>query len=407
MIRRFFPEGKKHSLRRKTMKKSKILLICVLALVLISPAVFCGGSRQSGSNEATASKGINIMPLVDDGTGVIMQIGDAKGPNGEKPASVEDVLKLIPPEKVEQIRKANYTAAVSLHTTNADWSILQEKGIRAVLDQYNIKLLTVTDAQMKVDKQISDLESIIAMKPSLLISFVIDADAIGPSLRKATAAGIKLSLIDSVPSGFKSPQDYAGMGTADNYANGKASAQKLADYLGGKGEVVLLKAVTSMFHTDQREQGARDVFAKYPDIKIVAEMGVDSADSAATAIESMLTAHPNIKGVWSYWDGPAMGAAGVIETMGRKDIKITTVDLSEDSAYSIATGGALLATGSQHPYEQGVAEAMIGVAALAGVPTPSYVLVPGEIVTRESMVKSWDRVFQTPLPTMIADALKK
>jgi ribose transport system substrate-binding protein len=385
------------------MKKAVLVIV---ALILVFAYTACNKTGPSDSSaDAPTSVGINIMPLVDDGSGVILPIGDAKGPNGETPASVEDLLNLIPPDKTEEIRNGNYTAAVSLHTTAADWSILQERGIRAVLDQYNIKLLTVSDAQMKVEKQVSDLESIIAMKPNLIIAFVLDADVIGPVLKNASAQGIKISLIDAVPSGFTAPADYTGMGTADNYANGKASAQALVDYLGGKGEVAILKFVSSLFHTDARTQAARDVFEKYPDIKVVAEQGVDSAPSAAAATESILTAHPNIKGIWSVWDTPAMGAVGVIENMG-KDIKVTTVDLSEDSAYSIASGGALLATGSQHPYEQGVAEAMIGVAALAGVETPSYVLVPGEIVTKDSMVQSWNRVFQTPIPDSIASFLK-
>jgi ribose transport system substrate-binding protein len=379
----------------------KKIIGVLMALFVFVVFAFAGGK----GDEVAASKGINIKPLIDDGSGVILPIGNAKGPNGENPASVQDLLNLIPPDKTNAIKNGNYTAAVSLHTTSSDWAILTEKGIRDALGEYNIKLLAVTDAQMKVEKQVSDLESIIAMKPNIIISFILDADAIAPVLRNASSQGIIVSLIDSVPTGFKSPADYAGMGTSDNYGNGKAAAQKLVDYLGAKGEVAILKYVSSLFHTDARVVGARDVFAQYPNIKIVAEQGCDGADTAATATESILTAHPNIKGIWAVWDAPGMGAVGVIENMG-KDVKVVTVDLSEDSGYSIASDGALLATGAQHPYDQGVAQAMIGIAALAGVAPPPYVLVPGEIVTKDTIPQSWERVFQSPLPRSIADFYK-
>lgn len=360
--------------------------------------------EESVDNESASDIGINIMPLVDDGSGVILPIGDSPGPNGEDPVGVEAILNLISDEKKEEIRNAGYTAAISLHTTSSDWSTLQLQGIKAVLDEFNIELLATTDAEMQVDKQVSDLESIIGLKPDMIISFVLDAETIGPILKNANSQGIKIALIDAVPAGFTSPQDYAGMGTADNYANGAASAQALVDYLGGEGQVAILKYVSSLFHTDARTQGAKDVFAKYPGIEVVAEQGVDGAETAATATESILTANPDVKGIWAVWDAPGMGAVGVIENMG-KDVKVATVDLSEDTAYSIASGGAMLATGAQHPYDQGVAEAMIGVAAVAGIETPAYVLVPGEIVTKESMKESWERVFKTPLPDDIAKLL--
>lgn len=365
-------------------------------------------ASEAAASSASGLGSTNITPLKDDGSGVILSLGNQTGPNGETAVGVEAILNLISDEKKEEIRNAGYTAAVSLYTTDGDWPRLESAGIQAVLDEYNIKLLTTTDAQVKADKQVSDLESIIAMKPSMIISFVLDAKVVGPELQEASAQGIKVALIDAVPSGFTSPQDYAGMATSDNYANGAAAAQKLVDYLGEKGNIAILKYTTSLFHTDARTQGAMDVFAKYPNIKIVAEQGVSDAPSAATATEAILTAHPDIKGIWAIWDTPAMGAAGVIENMGKQnDIKVVTCDLNADSAYDIASGGAILATGAQHPYDQGVAQAMIGVGALAGVETPSYVIVPGEIVTRDTLKASWDRIFKTTMPDNIADALNQ
>ncbi len=370
--------------------KKVLLMLLVLGLTLFASADGLGD--------------INIKPLVDDGTGAIMPL-EGIGPNGEIPVGVDAVINLLSAEDKAAIQKAGYTATISLHSTNADWSILQIAGMKAALEAYNIKVLAVTDAEMSVAKSISDLESVIALDPDLMIAFVLDADASAEVFRTAIDKGIKLSFIDAVPTGFKHPEDYAGMGTADNYANGKASAEALVEYLGGKGEVAVLKFEASLFHTDQRTQAAIDVFNSYPDIEIVATQEVSGAESAATATESLLIAHPEIDGIWTFWDVPGMAAVGIVESLN-KDVKVVACDLSEDTAYSIASGGAMLASGAQHPYDQGVAEALIGIAALAGKETPAYVLVPGEKVTRESMAASWDRIFKTELPASLAALLE-
>lgn len=378
------------------MKKLFLVVFCLF----IAFALFAGGGKETKS-ELTD---INIKPLVDDGSGTVMPLKGI-GPNGEKPVGVEAVLDLLSPEDKDEIRKAGYTAAICLHTTASDWSLLQISGIKAVLEEFNIELIATTDAEMSVEKQISDYESVIGLDPDLMIVFILDAEASAPVLKQAVNKGIKLSFIDAVPAGFRHPQDYAGMGTADNYANGQASAEVLVDYLGGKGQVAVIQYISSLFHTDQRTEAAIDVFNANPGIEIVATQSVSGAESAATVVENILISNPEIDGIWTVWDAPGMAAVGVIENLG-KDVKVVTVDLSEDTAYSIASGGAMLATGAQHPYDQGVAEAMIGVAALAGKETPPYVLVPGEKVTRESMRKSWKRVFKTEVPGGIDKILK-
>lgn len=401
-------------------KKVLLLVLCIILLSSIIALAGCSNGGDTGAPQKEESpadspqqpeeteeplEGINITPLVDDGTGEIMPL-QGIGPNGEEPVGVEAILNLIGPEDKKKVQEAGYTAAVCLHTTASDWAILQLKGIQAALDEFNIELIATTDAEMKVEKQISDYESVIQMDPDLMIVFILDADASAPVLKKATEKGIKLAFIDAVPTGFKHPEDYAGMGTADNYANGQASAEVLVDYLDGKGKVAVIKFISSLFHTDQRTEAALDVFAKYPDIEIVDIQGVSGAEDAATAVENILIANPDLDGIWTVWDAPGMAAVGVVENLG-KDVKVVTVDLSEDTAYSIASGGAMLATGAQHPYDQGVAEAMIGIGALAGVETPPYVLVPGEKVTKESMERSWKRVFKEEVPPKIKEVLNK
>jgi len=388
---------------KTTSQTQKIVIVFAALLLLIS-----GCSKKKADtqqNQATAEQKFVLVPLVADETDEVQRL-EGLGPNGEKPVGVDALQGLITDEDAKKLREGNYTAVACFHFLADDWSQLQVKGIKDTLKKYGVKLLAVTDGQLKIDKQIADYESVIQLKPNLIITIPLDRDATAPILRKAVDNGIILLFIDTIPAGFRHPKDYAGLGAADNYANGRVSAEILAQHLGGKGKVSLLNYKYSMFHTEQRSQAARDTFKKYPDIQIVAEQSVENPEEAANKTESLLIANPDLAGIWAVWEGAGMAAAGVIKNMGRKTV-VTTVDLSRDSAYSIASGGLLIGTGTQHPYDQGVAETLMGLAAILGKPTPAYVLVPGEKVTRKSMVRSWQRVFKTELPKELKDALKE
>jgi len=373
----------------------------VMSLLLFGSAALLNGCSQ----DAPETEEVKLTQLVADDTDEVQPL-EGVGPNGEKPVGVDALFGLISDKEARNLRNGNYTAAACFHFLANDWSQLQLKGIKATLHKYGVKLVAVTDGQLKIDKQIADYESTIELAPNLIITIPLDRDATAPVLRKAVEKGILLSFIDTVPTGFRHPEDYAGMGTADNYANGRVSIEIMAERLGGKGKVALLNYKYSMFHTQQRSQAARETLEKYPGLELVAQQSVENPEEAADKTESLLIAYPELDGIWAVWDGAGTAAAGVIKNMARKTI-VSTVDLSCDSAYSIASGGPLIGTGAQHPYDQGVAETLIGLAALSGKPTPPYVLVPGEKVTRKSLERSWRRVFKTAMRPEIRNALNK
>jgi ribose transport system substrate-binding protein len=348
-----------------------------------------------------------LQVLVPDNKDQIQPINALnKGPEGHSPVGAEVLLKALTPALTEKIKAGNYTAAIAFHTTGTDWPRLQEEGIRAVLKQYNIKLLTVTDAEFKVDKQVSDIESIIQLKPDLLIGFCVDRQGDAAVYRKAKDAGIKISFMDTMPIDFKYPADYAGLTLADNYEAGVVAAELVADAIGKKGEVAVMWFPISMFHVDQRYYGIMAKLKEYPGIKVVDVQKPSDTEKAATVTENWLTAYPNLKGIVSIVDFTAMGAVGVIKQSG-KDIKVSGVDLSEDSAFAIASGGPLVGVASQHPYDQGIAEALVGVLTLAGQKTPPYIVVPIEKVTMKSVAAAYARVFRKAPPAPLKAAFDK
>jgi ribose transport system substrate-binding protein len=124
-----------------------------------------------------------------------------------------------------------------------------------------------------------------------------------------------------------------------------------------------------------------------------------SPEKAYEVATSMLTANPNLKGLFVAWDTPAQQAVAAAKTLGR-DLIITTNDLAADSAVNVARG-EFLAVGAQQPYDQGVAEAKVAALALLGKEAPPYVSVPTLRVKKANLLSALKQVTKEDPPASL------
>jgi ribose transport system substrate-binding protein len=293
-------------------------------------------------------------------------------PNGA-PAVSADGLKLSD-EDIAKLKAGKHTAGLVMHTMDAGWPH-PVAGTTNTLKDYGFEVIGATDAKFNVGQQISDLEQMIARKPDVIFSIPIDPKSESEAYKRAAAAGIKLVFLDNVPVDMAPGKDYVSVVAADNEKNAFFAADELAKAIGGKGEVGILTLVYDYYYSvAARKVGAQKAFAQYPDIKVVGVGTFTSPEKAYEVATSMLTANPNLKGLFVAWDTPAQQAVADAKTLGR-DLIITTNDLAADSAVNVARG-EFLAVGAQQPYDQGVAEAKVAALALLGKEAPPYVSVP-------------------------------
>jgi ribose transport system substrate-binding protein len=80
---------------------------------------------------------------------------------------------------------------------------------------------------------------------------------------------------------------------------GYDTAKALAENLGGSGKVVLLHGIAGVDAAEFWRSGAKAALEEYPDIEIVAEeFGNWSVSDALDVMRAVLTANPEIDGVW-------------------------------------------------------------------------------------------------------------
>ena len=177
----------------------------------------------------------------------------------------------------------------------------------------------------------SDIETVLAKKPSIIVSIPTDPVATATAYKKAAAAGVKLVFMDNVPNGMTAGKDYVSDVSADNYGNGVASAQLMARRSHGKGTIGARLPRGGLLRDAQRYEGFKnDDREVYPDIKIVAEKGIRGPNFSAQRRDGGVgDAHPStpINGIWAVWDVPATGVISAARRPAATDLVIATEDL--------------------------------------------------------------------------------
>jgi ribose transport system substrate-binding protein len=375
-----------------------------LALCFALVVAGCGGSDDEEDSGGTTSRA--VAAKAEKGLETLTTTVLSTGPNGEKPAPA-DSLKLSD-EEVEQIKAKKATAAIVLHYGGNDWSNAQVDGLRAGLDKLGIDVLAVTDANFKPEKQVSDIETVLAKKPDIIVSIPTDPVATAGAYREAGRQGVKLVFMDNIPDGFVPGKDYVSVVSADNYGNGVASAHLMAEQLDGKGKIGVIFHEADFFVTKQRYEAFKTTITEqYPDIEIVAEQGIagpDFAGDAEKVASAMLTRQADLDAIWAVWDVPAEGVLAAARGNGRDDLAVTTIDLGQNVAIEMAKGGTISGLGAQRPYDQGVAEAMLAGYALLDKKAPEYVAVNALAVRPSNLADAWQDVYHQALPPKVVEA---
>ena len=368
-----------------------------------STAGSTGGASSGGKCDAATLAKINAAITAATSK------SQSTGPNGETAKPASDVS--LTDAEVAKVKGMKATAAIVFHTKASDWSTAQEAGLRAQFTKLGIEVIAVTDAGFKADQQITDIQTVMAKKPSIMVSIPADAAATAAAYKAVADAGTKLVFMDNIAKGLKQGKDYVSVVSADNYGNGVVSAHLMAKALCGKGKIATVFHSADFFVTKQRHEGfVTTIKSDYPGIQIVEEKGIDGADFASLAQDAanaILTKNQDLNGIWAVWDTPSEGVLAAIKSANRNDVIVVTEDLGKPVAVELAKDGVVKGLGAQRPYDQGVTEAMLGAYGLLGKTAPDYVALPALAVDHDNVLDSWKKVYYQDAPSDIASAYKK
>ncbi|EKF42140.1 ribose ABC transporter ribose-binding protein [Nitratireductor indicus C115] len=185
--------------------------------------------------------------------------------------------------------------------------------------------VVVQSANVDVPGQIAHVRNFINEGVDAIIINPNSPTAFDPVFAQAKEAGI---LVISTDAEVSSPDAvYVGI---DQKAWGAAGAEWLAKALDGKGNVVAINGVAGHPANEMRVAGYREVFANYPDIKVVNEVNANwDQAQGQQAMQNLLATYPDIKGVWVQ-DGMAAGAWKSIIDAGKTGDIAATGEIRKD-----------------------------------------------------------------------------
>ena len=217
-----------------------------------------------------------------------------------------------------------------------------------------------------------------------MINRHVDAIALAPSDRSAFKIVVQRAAEAKIPviiydSGIDT-ENYRTFVATDNYLGGKMGADRLGELLKGQGEIVIVKTVPGGASTTAREDGFRHgLNSKFPNIKIVDERyGMASLAQSLTVTENMLTAHPDLNGIFCSNESGTSGAAQALRQRHSK-IKLVGFD-SSPTLLSLMKEGWIDSLVIQDPFRMGETAFTNAVEALQGRQTPKKIYLPPHVL---------------------------
>lgn len=214
------------------------------------------------------------------------------------------------------------------------WRMFLNSNFLAEVDKHpEISKFYVTNADENAVKQVSDINDLITKGVDGLIIYPTIGEALAPVIESATEEGIPVVVFGgSVPT-----EEYTSLVTQDLKEFGRAQAKWLSEQLGGKGKIVMLSGISGNTTAEERLAGAKEVFAQYPDIEILDHQYCDwSATKTKGIMEAMVSAFPEIDGIWADSGLMSLPALQVLQDAGRPLVPSTGDQLNGYAKFLVA-----------------------------------------------------------------------
>ncbi|MDX3762307.1 sugar ABC transporter substrate-binding protein [Streptomyces sp. AK02-04a] len=202
--------------------------------------------------------------------------------------------------------------------------------------------LKTTNSQNDVAKLTANAQTFISQGVKGIAMAPQDTAAIAPTLAQLESKKIPVVTVDTRPD----TGNVYMVVRADNRAYGEKACQYLGTKLDGKGKVVMLEGGLDSINGRDRTEAFNDCMKKnYPGIKVFGEATNWDGAVAAQKLQTDLTAHPDIKGVYMEASFALSGTLQVLKQKGllvdpkdRKHVFVVSNDGIPEEIKSIAAG---------------------------------------------------------------------
>ena len=268
-------------------------------------------------------------------------------------------------------------------------------GVNAAAHDLHVEVLW-NGPQNETDyaRQIEIVDSMVTRGVSAIAISATDQEALAAPVERAIRAGIPVTVFDSAVN----VTDYVSFIATDNYGAGCTAARTLAGFIGARGKVGMVMQKPGGTSTVLREQGFDATIAKeFPSVQVVArQYGMADPARSRAAAEDILTAHPDLAGIFASSEAASLGSIQAIKNRNLSGkIKLVTFDFSKAHVEALRDGttNAMLV---QNPYQLGYESVKSLVEKLNGQTPPKKVELPARVIVKADLAKPEVRALIEP-----------
>ena len=256
----------------------------------------------------------------------------------------------------------------------------------------------VADAQGKMQKQISDVEDLVTRGIKVLIIDPADPKGLVNAVNAASAAGVKVVVIDS---SLDPKANYLTLVQSSNRENGSLVGGWVVDTMGDKPlKIALISGEKGNPVGKERRDGVLEGIMEAQlaktgkiNVQVVGQgWGNWSDEGGLKAMEDLLVANKDINMVLGENDSMVLGARRAIESANRQGITLVAAADGQKEALALIKDGKYGATALNDPALVARTAVDIGVKAATGqasaVPKISY--TPSAVIDKSNVDKFYN-----------------
>jgi ribose transport system substrate-binding protein len=239
------------------------------------------------------------------------------------------------------------------------------------------------------DAQVSEVEGFVSRGISGICIAPLDETALVPPIQEAERQNIPVVIFDS---GLKS-SDYVSFVATDNLKGGQLGGQRLAESIGRKGKVIMLRYAEGHDSTGKREEGFLDAMKQFPGIDVVSanQYGGADVESAYKKAEALLSTFKQpdgslgIDGIFTPNESVSFAMLRVLQDNGwAGKVKFVGFDASPNLVKGLREGG-VDAIVVQDPVHMGYTAVETMVKHLKGQPVEKWIDTGVHVATKDNM----------------------
>ena len=192
----------------------------------------------------------------------------------------------------------------------------------------------VTDGQLNAQKQIADIEDLMAKDVDILLVAAHQSATLLGVLREVKGAGIPIIPFDRV---LTDASVQVGSVINDEFTGGQMCGELIIEAI-GTGDIAVLEGPAGNTGAILRNNGFLAAIEGKGINIVTSQVANFQRVQAVDIFENILQANPNIKAVFAHNDEMALGVIQVLEAAGRTDILVVGYDGQKDALEAIKAG---------------------------------------------------------------------